>query len=263
MVSVLVTIFNSLDSMDKVKFLRHVAGMPPSTAGGVKWIAVSPQVSLTYPSEGRGLSVGGGEEGEMWSVERMERDGRAMIDLVGAVLRSSQLIGPFFVECLTCVVAILCEDLGYQPRVSRIRTEIKSRSSVEEHPKSSKPSASSVLLEVERRSGEVTRAESYRRSLVLYLTAALSEESTSHVLEQTDTTTLLEILAIAVECHAHIASRKNDSLSSSSPSVNLLVVGPDLDRILGGPITLSIALGYLSAILTGVNQVEILPQMPN
>ena len=263
MESVLVTIINSLDSMDKVQFLRHVAGMPPSTAGGVKWMTVSPQVTLTYPSEERGLRVGVGEKGEVWSVERMERDGRAIMDLVGAVLRSCQLIGPFFMECLTCVVAILCTDLGYQTQVSRIKTEIKSRSSVEEHPKSSETSASSVLLDVERRSGEVTREESYRRSLALYLAAALSEESTSHVVEQTDTTALLEILAVAVECHAHIASRTNETLSSLSPSVSLLVVGPDLDHMLGGPITLSVALGYLSAILTGANQVELLPQMPN
>ena len=109
----------------------------------------------------------------------------------------------------------------------------------------------------------MARVESYRRSLALYLMAALSEENTSHVLEQTDTTALLEILAVAVECHAHITSRTNESLSSSSPSVSLLVVGPDLDHMLGGPITLSIALGYLSAILTGANQVELLPQMPN
>ena len=226
--------------------------MPPSSAGGVKWIAVSPDVSLSYPAKERGLSVGRVGVG---SVERMEKDGGAIVELLGTILAPSQLIGGFFTECLTCVVTFLCMDIGYQTQSSRIKTEIKSHLSVQVDPKLSKSSsaASSVLLDIEKETGERKQAELYHRSLALYLTAALSEERTSTVLQQTDTTELLEILAVAVECHAHTVTRKNQTLSSS---VDLLVVQPDLDSMLGGPISLSIALGYLSAILAGADQVR-------
>lgn len=250
----MVTVLNSLESVDKVQLLRHLAGMPASRVGGVKWVPVSPEVSLRFEKEGRGLCVDKvrGGEGEIWSVERMEEDGRAMVELLGTVLRSSQLTGQFFLECLTCVTAILCQDLGYQTQAPNIRTEIKAMSLIKKSQKSSKSSASSVLLDIEGKSQELTHAESYRRSLALYLTAALSEEKTSDILEQTDTRLLLELLAVVVDCHAHIVTRKKNKMSSS---LNLLVVQPDLDQMLGGPITLSIALGYLSAILTGANQV--------
>ena len=251
-VSVMVAILNSLESVDKVQLLRHLAGMPPSRAGGVRWVPVSPEVSLRFETGWRGLCVERvkGGEGEIWSVERMEEDGRAMVELLGIVLRSSQLTGQFFLECLTCVAAILCQDLGYQSQAPNIRTEIKAMSSMKKSQKSS--ATSSVLLDIEGKSQELTQAESYRRSLALYLTAALSEEKTSDILEQTDTRRLLQLLAVVVDCHAHIVTRKKNKMSSS---LNLLVVQPDLDQMLGGPITLSIALGYISAILTGANQV--------
>ncbi|CAI8007257.1 Transport and Golgi organization protein 6 homolog [Geodia barretti] len=182
-------------------------------------------------------------------------DGQSLT-LVGAVLCSSQLIGPFFMECLTCVVAILCTDLGYQTQVSRIRTEIKSRSSVEEHPKSSETSASSVLLDVERRSGEVTREE-----IVPPFPGPLPRGSSVRGEHQPRR-----------GADRHHGTPGDTSSSRGVPLPHrtknkrvfvfvisicqLLVVGPDLNHMLGGPITLSIALGYLSAILTGANQLD-------
>ena len=251
--SVLGFLVNSLESADKIWFLRHLAGMPRVRSdGGVEWIPVSPEVSFECLSEEGGLCVGrveGGER-EMWSAERMEKEGRAILELVGTLL--SRLTGPLFLECLTCAVAILCQDLGYQTQLSRVRTEMKAHSLLRNpQKKPSKLSASSALLDVEKETRELTRAELYRRSLALYLTAALSEEKTSDILEQVERRALLEVLGVALECHAHIVTRKSEKFSS----LGLLVVQPDLEQVLGGPITLSISLGYLSAILTGANQV--------
>ena len=47
--------------------------------------------------------------------------------------------------------------------------------------------------------------------------------------------------------------RQNDITATSSSS-SPLNFQPDLDQMLGGPITLSIALGYLSAVLSGAKQ---------
>ena len=217
---------------------------------------VSPELTLKFSSDGV-LCVGSVNSAEVWSAERMEREARAVLEMVGRVLSTSGLTGQLFLECLTCVAACLCRDVGYQPQSPRIRLEMKtlSVSLSPGQPTRSNSSASSVLLDIERSSGELSQSELYHRSLALYLTAALSEERTSDILEDVDKRTLLDILAVVVECHAHFVKTKHKSSSASSP-VNLLVVQPGLDSVLGGPITLSIALGYLSAILTGANQVK-------
>lgn len=254
MKDLLVNVVNSMDSTSVILFLRHMSGMSPHSEGMVEWTSVSPCVSIEWPSEKsevlRVRCVGdGGEEGR-WSVEKMENLGQTILELVGTEIKSCQLLGQFFVECLTCIAATLCLDVDYQTQFSSIQREMKQMKTTR------KPSdgASSVLLDVEERMAKPSPAEAFYHSLWLYLTAALSENKTSEVLEQTDTSQLLSVLSVVVECHAHLVTRKQDNSSPSSPP-NLLVIQPNLDQMLGGPITLSIALGYLSALLGGARQV--------
>ena len=181
----------------------------------------------------------------------MERDGKAILELLGKLFKSSHLIGQFFLECLTRVAAILCRDVDHLPTVPRVKQEMKTLSSLQGQ---LNQSASSVLLDIERDTHQLSQAESYHRSLALYLTAVLSEERTSDVIEQADQETLLQVLAVVIECHAHLVTRKKKTLSDSP--VDLLLVQPDLQSVLGGSITLSVALGYLSAILTAANKVR-------
>lgn len=253
MKDLLVNVTNSMDSTSVILFLRHMSGMPPRSEGIVEWTSVSPCVSIEWPLEKsevlRVKCVGDGEEGR-WSVEKMESQGQTILELVGTEIKSRQLLGQFFVECLTCIAATLCLDVDYQIHLSSVQREMKQMKTTR------KPSdgASSVLLDVEKRMAKPSPAEAFYHSLWLYLTAALSENKTSEVLEQTDVSQLLNVLSVVVECHAHLVTRKQDNSSSSSPP-NLLVIQPNLDQMLGGPITLSIALGYLSALLGGARQV--------
>ena len=248
-------VLNSMDSPAVILFLRHLAGMPLATRDTIQWVSVSPSVAVEWPSEGSTLcvrSVCGGEEGR-WSVERMESVGQAVLKLVRTELKSCrQLLGQFFIECLTCVVAILCLDINYQtkqlPSVQKEMERILSAQTTK-----TSDGASSVLLDIEEKLNEPTQAEAFQRSLALYLTAALSENATSEVLEQADTAQLLSLLSVIVECHACVVMRQND-ITTTSPS-SPLNFQPDLDQMLGGPITLSIALGYLSAVLSGAKQV--------
>ena len=263
MKAVLVCILSSLDSAAALDFLRHLAGMPPAAGSNVDrpvvWLSVSPSVAVQWLPEEDRFSVrcedDGGEEGR-WSVGRMESVGQAMLELVGTEIKSGGLLGEFFLECLTRVAAILCLDVNYEPQLLSIRKEMKSLTLPETTKKSKY--ASSALLAVEQKMSSPTQREAFHRSLVLYLTAALSENLTAAVLEQTDVAQLLEVLSVVVGCHAHFVTSKQGSPSPSSSSpLNLLVVQPDLGELLGGPITLSIGLGYLSAIL-GAAEVSLL-----
>lgn len=253
MKDLLINVINSMDSNSVILFLRHMAGMPPLSEGMVEWTSVSPFVSIEWPSEeGKVLRVRCVSDGEgRWSVEKMESLGRAIMELVGTEIKSHQLLGKFFVECLTCVTATLCLDVDHRSSLPSIQREMKKMKAT----RKASDGASSVLLDVEERMATPTPAEAFQHSLWLYLTAALSENKTSEVLEQTDISQLLSILSVVVECHAHLVTRKSDNCSSSSSPPNLLVIQPNLDQILGGPITLSIALGYLSALLGGARQV--------
>ena len=256
MAGLLVGVLNSLDSATVILFLRHLVGMPPATEAMVKWASIAPGITAQWSSEGNNLCVRcggeGGEEEGGWSVEKMESVGKAILELVGTELKSSRLLGQFFIECLTYVVAILCQDVNYQTELPSVQKEMKQLTSMRTA-KTSK-SASPALLAIERRMREPTQREAFQHSLALYLTAAFSENMTSEVLAQADMVQLLQVLAVVIECHAHLVTRKQYSRTSSSP-LNLLVVKPDLSEMLGGPITLSIALGYLSAILGGARQV--------
>ena len=236
-----------------IEFLRHLAGLPPAPQGTIEWLSFSTGVNVEYSSEGGGLLVRSCEMGEGWSVERMENMGHAILELTGTELKSSRLLGPFFLECVSHVAAVLCLDIDYQPQLASVQEEMKQISQV--GVKSTKPSGttSSLLLDIEKRMVEPTPAETYQRSLALYIIAAISESMTSEVLEQADIAKLLSVLSVVIECHAHLVTRKSDACSSSP--VDLLMTQPDLDRMLGGPITLSIALGYLSAVLAGTRQV--------
>ena len=259
MKAVLVCILSSLDSAAALDFLRHLAGMPPAAGSNVDqpvaWLSVSPSVAVQWlPEEGRFSVRCEGDSGEdgRWSVGRMESVGQAILEFVGTEIKSGGLLGEFFLECLTRVAAILCFDVNYEPQLLSVRKEMKSLALPETAKKSK--DASPALLAVEQKMSSPTLREAFHRSLVLYLTAALSENMTAAVLEQTDVAQLLEVLSVVVGCHAHIVTSKQGS--SSSP-LNLLVVQPDLGELLGGPITLSIGLGYLSAIL-GAAEVSLL-----
>ena len=102
--------------------------MPLSTEGTVNWASVSPSIMIEWPLEGRSLCVksvsGDGEEGR-WGVEKMESVGQAILKLVGTELKLSQIVGKFFIECLTCVAANLCQDLAYQADLASVKKEIK------------------------------------------------------------------------------------------------------------------------------------------
>ena len=261
---VLLSVLSPLDPSAVTSFLRHLAGFPAtqSTDQLVEWVAMAPSVAVQWAQGGGGLSLravgkeekeegeegdvegGGGQKvvGQRWSVERMESVGQAIMELLVAELKSRGLVGRFFIECLTHVAAIISKDVGFQPETQSVKEEMEAllmRPGAERS-----DGASSALLTVEQNMTTPTQREAFRRSLALYLTATLSENVSSDILEQANLPHLFEVLSVVVECHAHLTTSGN----GSSP-LQLLVAQPDLDRVLGGPISLSIALGYLTAVL--------------
>ena len=274
MCGVLLSVLSPLDPAAVTSFLRHLAGFPTtqSTDQLVEWVAMAPGIAVQWSQGGGGLCLrtvgkeeeeeeeeeggGDGEQkivgavGERWSVERMESVGQAIVELFVVELKSRGLVGRFFIECLTHVAAVISKDVGFQPETQSVKEEMEAllvRPGAERS-----DGASSALLTVEQNMTTPTRREAFRRSLALYLTASLSENVSSDILEQANLPRLFEVLSVVMECHAHLTTSGD---GSSSP-LQLLVAQPDLDRVLGGPISLSIALGYLTAVLGGGKKVS-------
>ena len=250
--SVITALLNSVESSTIIHLLRHLCGMPFSAQSTVEWVKFSSDITIEVSSEEYAIV---NLSRENWGVERMESTGEAILEFLGTLLKSKKLIGKFFIECFRFVIAVLCNDVGYQTQVSSVQAEIRMQRPEKTTPTSSS-STSSALLDLEHKQCNLSQAEAFHRSMALYLTASLLENNTSEVLEQADTAELLDILSVAIDCHAHHVTRKKCDTSSSSLN-SLLLVEPDLDHMLGEPITLSIALGYLSALLGGAMQVYV------
>ena len=246
-----------------VTFLKRLAYFPVAgrEGGGGPWLSLAPRIAIKCGGENGKLIVRVIEEeeeeeekdernrevvGGIWSVEVMESVGHGILTLLKE-LKSTGIAGQFFIECLSRVAAISCQDIGYQPRTPLLGQE----DYLQPYSPRSEASngASSVLLDIEQNIKTATQQEAYNRSLALYLTASLSENMNSIILEQASITELLKVLSVILECHTRLSSTQSSS-SPSSPA-QLLVVQPGTETLLGGYISLSIALGYLSAILTG------------
>ena len=263
---ILVGVLSSADSKTRIHFLRHLAGMaaPPQSEGHPQdWVAVADDVAVRWrQQEGCGglslMSVDENEEeldreGEgMWCVEKMESIGQGIMVLLKSDLRLNGLAGQFFIECLIFIAAILCQDVGYQPDEPSVRAEIEKSLFPQTMKKSS--DANPALLLVEQNMNRPTRRDAFYRSLVLYLVASLSENMTSDILDQADLSHLLGIISAIIECHVQLTLVKQHS-HTASLDYRLLLAQPDLDCMLGGPITLSVALGYLSAVVGGARKV--------
>ena len=247
-----------------VTFLKQLAGFPVAgrEGGGRKWLSLAPRVAIKCGGEKgeliarvieEGIEEEEGEErereevvGGIWSVEVMESVGQGILTLLKEELKFTGIVGQFFIECLSRVAAISCQDIGYQPHTPLLGQKDHLQPSSPR--KEASNGASSDLLDIEQNMKTPTQQEAYNRSLALYLTASLSENMNSIILELASITQLLGVLSVILECH----TRLHCTQSSSPPSspVQLLVMQPDTETLLGGSISLSIALGYLSAILT-------------
>ena len=176
---------------------------------------------------------------ERQSAEEMERVGCGVVTLLTSELKQDGLVGSFFLLCLRHLSSILAQQTRTPERQESSVSPTERR---ETAPTSS--STASTLLVCEARLPP-SLAEAFSNSLVLYITAALCEEHSSTVIEQVCLPDLLTCLASLVASHARYCEGMGKVvLRRDSP-----------DEVLGGPITLSVAFGLLSALLSGAVQV--------
>ena len=191
------------------------------------------------------------EEGRLESqdTERMESVANSVISLVETDLKYNCIPGLFFTECLQHIAVVLCRSTGHSASNTSLSSKVKKERNIQMHQKSD--DSSSTLLELEQVLEVPVHTEAYSNALVLYLIAALCEHMGDTVLQQSQLHDLIEVMSVIVNCHAQFVSEE----PSQKPDILLVTAGPDLEKLLGGSITLSMVFGLLSAILGGARQV--------
>ena len=165
--------------------------------------------------------------------ERMEEVGSCILDLLRTDLKSYRLLGPLFVKCLQQLVSTLTHQSSGPPDSENASVVGKVSSST-----------SSALLELEK-NGRGPMA-SLSDAMALYTAAAICENMGNELVEQVDRFSLLDAISSIISCHASISSLQADVKVLPSHTKR---VGPE--TLTGGTLTLSIALGLMSALLAG------------
>ena len=239
-----------LDTVTVLAFLKFMACMLTEHECEAGFKPMSAGIALQY----RGDSLTWehlGEEGrlELYNTERMESVANCVVTLVESDLKSDQILGLFFTECLQHIAEVLCKSAGYNASDTPFSSKIEGAQLSPKH--QTHDSSNSTLLELEQVLEVPTHTEAYSHALVLYITAALCERMSNEVFQQSQLQQLIGVMSVIINCHARFISepcQKSDKL--------LVAAEPNLDKLLGGSITLSIVFGLLSAILGGAREVK-------
>ena len=151
--------------------------------------------------------------------------------LLDSELTAGKLIGSMFIVIIKHLVSLLCSSLQIN-----IKTLLPMDRANEDK------GTSNVLLEMESR-----HSQSFSSTLVLYVAAALCEIAGEKILTEVDNVTLVGSLVPIVKCHAINATRKLE--------VVRITEGNNVESLVGDHVTLSIAFGLLSAIMTANKEV--------
>lgn len=231
---VLVKVLNSVTRSEIVSFLCCVCNIPKQST--ITFRTLNSDLMLSSTGSPSKLTIAHKSESE--ELDLMESIGQHVIQLLQSDLNSDGLVGSFFIECLNHLASILCQD-------AKVDKQVSSESNL-----SPSSVSSSALLECEnnmpRSDSEVIHVAS-----TLYITAALCEHMSEQVIKEMDLPSFLETCRIIMRCHAKFLD------STSGRGVVQILESADAKEIIGGPVTLNIVLGMLSAILGENREVRV------
>lgn len=231
---VLFKLLSVSESSVVVSFLEIVSGVSENK----QFKTLHPTLALNIINDAQELSLVYQNKAHSLGVDEMERIGNCVLEILKTNV--SDVVGVFFLQCLDHIAEELYKETNYT--MPNVLIPQSTPASVSTNKKSS-----TVLLECEQNLG----VESYNNTLVLYIIAALCEHMSNDVLNGADLRSLLLTISTIVGCHSHYFTQ-----SSKKQEKMFQITGPSLESLLGGPITLSISFGLLSAILGGAREVS-------
>ena len=243
-------LLKTLDTVTVLAFLKFITCMLAEQECEARFKPVCLGIALQYDGKDGSLTLEHlREEGrlESYNTGRMESVANCIVTLVESDLNSDQIPGLFFTECLQHIAVVLCKSAGHDASYTSLTGRTDGSQKHHTH-----DGSNSTLLELEQVLEVPTHTEAYSHTLVLYLIAALCERMSNEVLQQSQLHNLIEVISVIVNCHARFISEPGQNSDKL-----LVATEPNLEKLLGGSITLSIVFGLLSAILGGAREVKI------
>ena len=267
---VVAALLRELDSTVTVAFFMVL--QKPVKKADHHFVLLSPEISLSV-SEPSKLTIQrvGPEDQLIHSIDHMETVTACTLDLLKTELKSSFIPAHLFLSALEHLARVLCTTVGLlapstsksatqddtdAPNVSGVAREA-TMPLQRSDPTSAGAVTSSALLECERRGSMTNLSEGYGDTSVLYLAAALCELMSADILEKINLPALFEVLSRVIDCHASLCPSQEGVAKEGVVGLPLILQPSQSDccELLGGPVTLSMALGLLSAVLGGARQV--------
>lgn len=181
----------------------------------------------------------------------MESTSGCVVTLLKSSLDSDpELAGEFFMHCLKHLAAALSDPShAHTGDSSHAHTGDSSHSHTGDssHTHTGDALSSPLLLECES-TIPLSCAEVTSRAAILHTTAALCEHMGDHVIHHSHLPSLLGACADIIACHAHALE--------AGQEVGLEVKREYEEEMMGGPVSLNIVFGLLSAVMAGVRKVS-------
>lgn len=233
---ILERILSAASDSEVVQFLCCVCHIPHETSCQFKLL----DPSLLFSCTGNPPTLAVTRSAKAQELDIMEASGLCVVKLLQTSLRSRQLTGQFFNDCMSRLATILREDA---------KLEVDCFSDRSKSLDSCSPS-SSALLECERAMPK-SSLEVLSDAGTLYITAALCEHCSEVVLRETHLPSVLRACKTIIECHAAAVSQDRNT-----SKVRLIPGRSSRVEVTGGQVTLSICFGLVSAILGGAKTVS-------
>lgn len=259
------------DTIDFFCFICEI----PHKAPACPFKSLCPRLRIAGGDPLPGLKVVGLSDAQ--AVDSMEHTSQCVVTLLKSGLNSEGLIGGFFIECLNHLNTTISSQSDTNSGLDHDRGSYSDTNSGLDHNKGSQSdtnsrldhdgldhnkgsqsdtisildhgsaaSSSSVLLACEDNlpltSGEVSSSAS-----LLHITAALCEYLGQEVIAQSHLPSLLAACGGIVECHAQVLQRADSGIRLTVKREESVYE----EMVMGGPLSLSIVLGLLSAVMAG------------
>ncbi len=243
---ILCQVLRAANTCELLAFLCFVSGFQPPQTEAQQTLYKRPNICIQYSAIGT-LTARTLTEEEVLrrrNAEEMERMGTGIVALLNSELKQDNIIGAFFLVCLQHLTSIILHQTGYTCSITEDTLKPVSYSDQQQDDVPAPSERSSALLDCEAKL-PLSQTEAYTSSLVLYITASICEELSSTLLQQVSLPDLLSSISALVSCHASFCEVINGKN-------HVKIVASEEHEILGGPITLGIVFGLLSAILSGI-----------
>ena len=231
---ILERVLSAVSDDEVIQFLCAICRIPRETSHKFKLL----DESLFFSCAGDHSKLAMTQSAKAQEMDTIEASGHCVIKLLQTSLGSRNIIGLFFNDCLMQLATILSADakLDYLSDRSKSLDSCLPSSSALLECESAMPKSSSELLS---------------DAGTLYITAALCENCSDVVLHESNVPSMLEACKTIIKCHATTVSRHGNT-----SEVRLIPGQSSCVELTGGPVTLSICFGLVSAILGGAKTVS-------